>query len=226
MDGVWMSWVGRQVSGWVGWVRGGWTDEWRTRRNAHHMSRTPRNPRGTRKSRRTWNQTACPQVQNSTTPGSSTLSSLLMASPTPYPRPGLNLPMGPGGPGGPAGPWGQWLLVSVKVLDRNGSPGGERTISKQGGAARGGGRQTVSTCLFCQASFNCCAPVGQFVGYGWGHRNLRQGGWWGKCRLHRTRLQGDLGSNCHSLAADIQQDSTSLNLDCHRSDGNNNESYH
>lgn len=58
-------------------------------------------------------------------------------NPTTYPRPGLNLPMGPGGPGGPAGPWGQWLLVSVKVLDRNGSPGGGKMVIGQGGAGWG-----------------------------------------------------------------------------------------
>lgn len=76
----------------------------------------------------------------------STISSLLIATAlvplpflnlTPYPRPGLNLPMGPGGPGGPTSPWGQWLLVSVKVLDRNGSPGGEKTVSEQGWAGLG-----------------------------------------------------------------------------------------
>lgn len=162
------------MNGWVGsWVMGQ-TDEWRIWRNAHHMSRTPRNPHGTRKSRRTWNQMARPQVRNSTAPGSSTLSSLCTASPAgpqpcPLPRLGLNLPMGPGGPGGPAGPWGQWLLVSVKVLDRIGSPGGERMMRKQDGAAWGSMRQTVSTCLFCQASFDCCVPCMTARSCGWGH---------------------------------------------------------
>lgn len=73
----------------------------------------------------------------------STIRSLLIApalaplpppDPTPYIGPGLNLPMGPGGPGSPAGPWGQWLLVSVKVLDSNGSPGGGKMVSEQGWA--------------------------------------------------------------------------------------------
>lgn len=90
-------------------------------------------------------------------------------NPAPYPRLGLNLPMGPGGPGGPAGPWGQWLLVSVKVLDRIGSPGGERMMRKQDGAAWGSMRQTVSTCLFCQASFDCCVPCMTARSCGWGH---------------------------------------------------------
>lgn len=76
----------------------------------------------------------------------STISSLLIVTaltplpslnPTPYPRPGLNLPMGPGGPGGPAGPWGHWLLVSVKVLNRNGSPGGKKMKNGQGKAGLG-----------------------------------------------------------------------------------------
>lgn len=45
--------------------------------------------------------------------------------------------MGPGGPGGPAGPWGHWLLVSVKVLNRNGSPCWE--IRAWGGPTGAGG---------------------------------------------------------------------------------------
>lgn len=46
--------------------------------------------------------------------------------------------MGPGGPGDPAGPGGQWLLVSVKVLDRNGSSVWE--IQVQGGPTGSGGQ--------------------------------------------------------------------------------------
>lgn len=146
--------------------------------------------------------------------------------PYPLPQAWTQLTHGSWGAWGPSRSLGPVAAGLSEGVGQKRVPWGRKDDQQAGQSARGSVRQTVSTCLFCQASFNCCAPVGQFVGCGWGHCNLRQGGWWGKRRLHRTRLQGDLGSNCHSLAADIQQDSTSLNLDCHRSDGNNNESYH
>ena len=71
------------------------------------------------------------------------LATLPSSDPTPYVGPGLNLPIGPGGPGSPTGPWGQWLLVSVKVLDSNGSPGGGKMVSEQDWAGIG---QSVFTC--------------------------------------------------------------------------------
>lgn len=107
------------------------------------MSRTPRDAHGTRRSRGTWEKPGCPQDQKRVQCQEVPIIFLLIATalvllpflnPTPYPRPGLNLPMGPGAPGGPAGPWGQWLLVSVKVLDRNGSPGGGKKVIGQGRA--------------------------------------------------------------------------------------------
>lgn len=63
-------------------------------------------------------------------------------------------PGGPGGPGGPVGPWGQWLPVSVKVLDRNGSPGKGKRVSEWGW-----GRGTVTACRLCRLGSGC--PMGQ-----------------------------------------------------------------
>lgn len=82
---------------------------------------------------------------------------LLSTNPYPYPRPGFNLPMGPGGPGGPGGPvgpWGQWLLVSVKVLDSNESPGGGKIASE-----RSWGSGPAIACHFCHIGSDC--PTGQ-----------------------------------------------------------------
>lgn len=108
----------------------------------YHVSRTPRGTRGARKSGRTWiKQGVFRNRMNHKAREVPTDRRLIIAralllstNPYSYPRPGFNLPMGPGGPGGPGGPvgpWGQWLLVSVKVLDSNESPGGGKIASER-----------------------------------------------------------------------------------------------
>ena len=131
--------------------------------------------------------------------GNSTICSFLIAivlvplpfpNPTPGTGPRLNLPIGPGGPGSPTGPWGQWLLVSVKVLDSNGSPEGGKMVNEQGWAGVG---QSVFTCHLCQASFDC--SVGQPAVWLELPDNCLKGEECGESWSRRTRRQGGLDSN-------------------------------
>lgn len=137
----------------------------------YHVSRTPRDAHGTRKSRGTWNKTGCPQdrtehdVRKLTPPDTTALVPLPSPTP-PDPRPGLNLPTGPGGPGGPAGPCGQWLLVSVKVLDSSGSPGEGTMMSEQGWASLGGAQQPVSPGASAKPALTA---LWDGLQRGWGH---------------------------------------------------------
>ena len=130
------------MNGWVGsWVMGQ-TDEWRIWRNAHHMSRTPRNPHGTRKSRRTWNQTAHPQVRNSTAPGSSTLSSLRTASPAspqpcPLPQAWTQLTHGAWGAWGPSRSLGPVAAGLSEGVGQNRVSWGRKDDEKAGRSCMG-----------------------------------------------------------------------------------------